>query len=286
VIAGGFGTNAFQVSTSLGGSAVNTSSVGSGTHSFQTGNDSNNGLVQTRTGALLTIAAADLLARAVDINNKVITVQLADGAWLTPVVITGILTGQTSPSNYVIKGNNSSPANVSFVSTAGNCFSATNGAMVMVQDMSISGYFAAFACTLRSTLYVGNIILGPSATNGLQLLASSWGWLEAVGALTISGAGGRAFCAATHQGHIRFSVGLCPTITVTANLTYQQTAWATSLGDVTFTGYVASPFSLGAFTVTAKRYVAEHNGIIQQLVSANFFPGNVAGTTATGGDYE
>lgn len=34
VISSGFGSNSFQVSTSIGGSAVNTSSAGSGTHSF------------------------------------------------------------------------------------------------------------------------------------------------------------------------------------------------------------------------------------------------------------
>jgi hypothetical protein len=37
---------------------------------------------------------------------------------------------------------------------------------------------------------------------------------------------------------------------------------------------------------TGKRYVAELNGVINTFGGgANYFPGNVAGTTATGGQY-
>lgn len=49
----------------------------------------------------------------------------------------------------------------------------------------------------------------------------------------------------------------------------------TNFGDCTFTN-----------AATGKRYRAEENGIVSTLGGgANFLPGNVAGTTASGGKY-
>ncbi len=81
VIAAGFGANSFQFSSSVAGAAVNTSGSPVGRIVAQTGNNSNTGTAQTRTGATLTLWGAVSQACQYDFNTQNVTIQLADGTY-------------------------------------------------------------------------------------------------------------------------------------------------------------------------------------------------------------
>lgn len=83
VIAAGYGPNSFQFSTSVGGPAVNTAGTQAGRIIGQTGNDSNNGLAQTRTGACLTLSGCYRNSlQNVDLNGNTVIIQMADGTYI------------------------------------------------------------------------------------------------------------------------------------------------------------------------------------------------------------
>lgn len=67
------------------------------------------------------------------------------------------------------------------------------------------------------------------------------------------------------------------------NVSITEYAKATTMGSINAAGLT---FSLGAFAVTGTRYAASVNGVIDTNGGgASFFPGTIAGTTATGGQY-
>jgi hypothetical protein len=111
VIASGYGTNSFQVSTSKGGAAVNTSGSVSGTPIYNgyTGNDQSDGLSNTATGALLTIDKSRQLAFATDLSIYNVTVQLSDGTFPETIQVSGQLVGSGS---LTFNGNATYPGNV------------------------------------------------------------------------------------------------------------------------------------------------------------------------------
>ena len=102
------GANTFSVSLTAGGTAINTTSPGSGTHRARTGKDTQDGLTSSRTGAVLTINKAIELACAIDLGPYAVTIQLAQGRYLESI----------RPGTYVgvgpitILGDTTTPANV------------------------------------------------------------------------------------------------------------------------------------------------------------------------------
>jgi hypothetical protein len=101
-------TNTFEISLTSGGAAVNTSGSQSGTHRVRTGNDTNDGLTSSRTGAVLTINKAIELACGIDLASYAVTIQLARGRYLDSI----------RPGSYVgvgpitILGDTATPSNV------------------------------------------------------------------------------------------------------------------------------------------------------------------------------
>lgn len=98
----------FTVSLTAGGTVINTTSAGSGTHRARTGKDTQDGLTSSRTGAVLTINKAIELACAIDLGPYAVTIQLAQGRYLDSI----------RPGSYVgvgpitILGDTTTPANV------------------------------------------------------------------------------------------------------------------------------------------------------------------------------
>jgi hypothetical protein len=83
VLSGNFGPNSFTFSKTIGGAAINTTTTQAGRIVGQTGNDNNNGLAQTRTGALMTVGQAwALMCGAYNLNKQMVTIQLAHGTYL------------------------------------------------------------------------------------------------------------------------------------------------------------------------------------------------------------
>jgi hypothetical protein len=83
VLASGLSSNSFEFATTPGGTAILTSTAAVGRMTFATGNDSNPGTSQTRTGAFLTPQACyNLITSTLDFNNNTVTMQWGDGTYL------------------------------------------------------------------------------------------------------------------------------------------------------------------------------------------------------------
>ena len=107
VQAAGLTANTFRVSTTSGGADVNTSGTvtGAPVYNVWTGNDSNNGLSATRSGALFTMNAAVSIMQTYDIGNFNCTMQLCPGYHSDQLNISKPFLSGTG--QVLIKGDNS-----------------------------------------------------------------------------------------------------------------------------------------------------------------------------------
>jgi hypothetical protein len=271
VISAGLTDNEFQFSTSVGGAAVNTSGTQSGIISLATGSNSNSGL--TAALPFLTIAQAVNTAASVDSGIYNITTQLADGVYVEAVTCkTGAGAG-----TIIISGNATKPENVTIsISAYQNGFALTSiRTKYTIQNLKISGGANTTGIYLfyGSILSWGNIVF---CTHNIDLyLHSSIATCDS--AYKICGnsvrhmlidSGATVFC--QHKA-----------ITLT-----NSPAWSSSYVEVDTAANSNFYGSTWVGLSTGRRYYCTLNGVIQTYGGgASFFPGDSAGTTATGGQY-
>lgn len=239
-----------------------------------TGNDSNNGL--TAGTAYATIQKAINVASALNLNGYTATINVADGSYASFTT-----TRAASGGEIVIKGNNAAPQNVIIGPTMGK-----TGIAIIHAGYSVAGF------SPRGANGEHNIsVLGTSCTIGTMHHAGTPG-----GAHIACGAGGAIYLTGDHyiaggasvahlyaaDGGVIRSGNTLPTMTFTAQ----------SLGFGAFV--VATNGNINARysnfsepgNATGPRYNATLNGVINTNGGgANYYPGSVAGTIATGGIY-
>lgn len=286
VISAGYGANAFEVSASLGGSAINTSSGGSGTQSFQTGNDANNGLAQTRTGALLTPQQAWNTVAALDLNSYVATIQLANGVYTTGITSgTQCAVGAGNAGSIVINGNASSNTSVYF-----SCALAGLGVFEFG-----TGTFGTAKCTIQ------NLALANSGSGGSGI--NVWGsgcnvafnniyfgpcTLAQVGAfhgaviMSLGGtnqiAGGATYMLLAETGGQQYYDAA--TWTFSNSPAYSGATMLISDLGVIMAG--SNTYTNGG-TVTGQKYQVVRNGSLFTGNATTGVPGSTSGATNTGG---
>lgn len=117
------------------------------------------------------------------------------------------------------------------------------------------------------------------AGGGAQVVIMDSGALEVDANYGISGSAGiHMWC--HHNGTLRIPAAV--TISITANIAFVWFTIAQTGGVADFTN---ATISLGAFTVTGKRWEADNLGLVVSNTGApnTFFPGNANGTTSGGG---
>jgi hypothetical protein len=272
------GANTFTISATVGGAAINTTGSQSGTHTASTGNDSNDGLAQTRAGAFMTVQRALNVLGGINIGSFSHTVKLADGLYTENVTVAAPWTGTGSVT---IEGNTSTPANVLFnPANAGSPFDASSGSRLRLNGMEIRGGTLGHGIritTSASVLIGPNVIFGPmtnfhiNAINGGTAGPISTGW-------TISG-GGTAHMNVEGAGSTIFAAALSLTLTGTPNFSIAFAA-------ASLLGYIRAFGMSFTGSATGARYSANTNSAIHTNGGgASYFPGNAAGSTATGGIY-
>lgn len=238
------------------------------------GNDSNDGLSDTPTGAFLTIQRAVNQAMRVDANNKTITIKVADGTYTGNVLVTGRPVG----IHYItIEGNNTAPGNV----IVNGRIRAEMGAILNVIGMRVN---PASGVNALQAIYFAYLSAQNVEVQGAGGAAQIYALLGSQ--IALSGTLNRILAGSTYCfGAERNSyIGIAGTWTIGANLTYAN-AFATSIAVSTLYNLSAS-FVLGGFTVTGKRYDVILNAVINsQGAGVNWLPGTVAGTTSSGGQY-
>lgn len=229
-----------------------------------TGNDSNDGL--TVGAPFLTVQKAVNTACGLDLSIYSVTIQCADGTYdgaifLKPYLGTGPITiqGNTGNSSAVI-------LNHSATTVGANSFSGRWD----VKYVKITSGGNGVLSNLGSKVFVDSVVFGACA--GYHMAAIQ-GAIVVSGNYTINGAAA-AHWYVTGGGSITCS---SKTITISGTPAFTYFAQSTQLGFMSVGGNTYSGSATGA------RYIANLNAVIDS--GATTLPGNVAGSTATGGQY-
>lgn len=242
------------------------------------GNDSNTGLVNNAGGAFLTIQKAVDIASGLDNNSFDITIQLADGTYTTANGI--ILKAGVGSGKIIIVGNEGTPANVVVTTTAASVagfFYNQHGTIYSIRGMKLTATngVAHLDVWSNASLEFQNLDFGATVSFHLRVLDGAT--VQATGNYSISGGA---------QAHWRPAAG---------SIIRVQSRTITLTGTPNFTtAFVQCDFSASVIAngltfsggSTGSRYSAVANATINTAGGgANYFPGNSAGTTATGGQY-
>jgi hypothetical protein len=246
------------------------------------GNDSNNGLANTSGGAFLTIQYAINVASALDNGGNNITIQVADGTYVSATEID--MKSFVGSGLIIIQGNVTTPSNcvLSFSGAHSNGFVA-NGVLgtYQIQGFQLkatnSGY-EAFYIVSNSVVNIQNLDFNTGWSFHLDVETGAT--ITVVGNYKISGGGtAHISCsAAFFKAQNTFTITLTGTPAFSAEFVgTDRCGWCLiEYGAVTFSG-----------SATGKRYLANTNGIIDtEGGGSTFIPGNSAGSVSNGGVYE
>jgi len=245
------------------------------------GSDSNSGTANTSGGAWLTLQhAMDVLVGRYDFNAHSVTVQVGAGTYTGGVVVSPWVGG----GSLIWIGDTTTPSNVT-VSTNANsadCFNVTVGATPGL--LQIKGFKFVTAAsqsvgvrvTVNAVVYLFNVEFGACAAG--HLFCNAAGEILIWTNYTISGGAPNHY--AVQFGSVIATIGNL-TITVTGTPNFSSAFASAGNGATVQVG--GSTFSGSA---TGARYSVTKNGVIDTSGGgANFFPGNAAGSSASGGQY-
>lgn len=234
------------------------------------GSDSNDGSANTSGGAFLTIQKAIDTAAALDLSIYNVTIDVADGTYTGGLTLKSYVGG----GYILIRGNTTTPANV-LLNVTGNCVYGEDCGNWQLSGVKLVSTSRGIYLVGRSALKISLIDFGACTYN--HMLIESGARVRATGNWTISGGSGSAHIGLNYGGSFVAAVLTC-TITGTPALTYFVDASIGSnatLQAMTFSG-----------SATGTRYSATMNSVIQTYGGGStYLPGNVAGSTATGGQY-
>lgn len=231
------------------------------------GSDSNTGLVDSAGGAYLTIAKALTTMATLDFGAVASVIQLGTTGSYAGATLTGAFIGGTNVS---IIGSTGAPS--SYVITSGITISHAR-IQVSGLDFTPSSGDALVAGTNGVITVSGACVFGTCAAR--QIVATNNGLVAINAACTIDG-GATSWIAVGLGGSV--VTGSVHTFSGTPAFS-TATVQALTRGMVQLTGTPSG-------AATGKRYDTSLNGVIfTNGGGANFIPGDVAGTTATGGQY-
>jgi hypothetical protein len=217
--------------------------------------------------------AVDMLMQRFDGNGYKATIAVADGTYAENVLVSGPFLGI---KDVILSGNVTTPANC-IISATSSCLNVFYGGRILVQGFKLTSTGARALTANYSSLIVvvGKVEFGTVALQ--HCWAAEQSSIQIQSNYTISGSTQYHWCVEVNSGITVADEVI--TLTGTPNFSIAF-ALTTRSGSITC---VNTSFSGGA---TGKRYEATMNGtILTNAGSTSFFPGNLAGTTATGGQY-
>ena len=244
-----------------------------------TGSDSNDCLTSGTACATLNYVW-NLIAETYDLAGYTATIQLADGTYTSGLTARIPVLGGT----VVIDGDSGTPSNVVLSITGGNCLVAVGpGVTFQVQNLEMTttgaGYGDISADRGAYILMGSGLIFGSvDSSSGHHISAQGGGAVYIYHSYSIVGGG--AFHYYTADGSlIRVASSVTATLTGTPAFG-QDFASATEASQIVLPGITYSG------SATGTRYIANLNGVIDTGGGGStFLPGNAAGSTATGGQY-
>lgn len=245
------------------------------------GSNSNTGLANTAGGAFLTIQKAVDTVAGLDVGSQTVTIQVADGTYTTAVLLKNVV-GFGAAGSLVIQGNNGTPANVVISTTSADAFTADGLNVVWdIKDLKIQTTTTGggIVCKNGATVRYGNLNFGAiGGSSSGQIECYLGGKVTQLSNYTISGA-------APYHWKIYDGgevLGL-PSSTITVSGTPAFGSFFILCGTLGLFDGFGITFSGSA---TGTRYSVYGNAaVFTASGGANYFPGNVAGSTASGGQY-
>jgi hypothetical protein len=245
------------------------------------GNDSNDGL-GTGAGAFATIQGAYNVVRSIiDSQGGPPTINLAAG---THDVGAGVNINYplVGSSQLFIQGPSSASVTVQCSVASGSCFAARDLGTLTLGGMLLNT--TQNGCVMISATQGAVIDLGHNANvdfnaapGGMHIYAATWASVNVLSGYAVNGGAGSHITAA-YDAYINYGSF---NVTGAASLSFTNYA-VTRNGGIISAGGVPMTFS-GFASVVGQKFAAVANGIIES--SATVYPGNTAGTTATGGLY-
>jgi hypothetical protein len=237
------------------------------------GNDNNNGLSNSPSGAFATITKAIRQANQLNWNGYSVTIQVADGTYNETITVSGLPVGAIG--SLTITGNTSSPSSCVWVGG----INVRSGARVEIRGFQIGGGSThVLQATEFGYLLFRDLIF--ASTPGYGHLFAQFGRLEASGDYSIAGGSCTHHMLCQDGGTIRVT---SRTITFLGNLTCSTFAYCERASRIIA---FSNTYNLGSYSVTGQRFQVVHNSVIQVNTSnQNYFPGSTAGTTSSGGQY-
>jgi hypothetical protein len=239
-----------------------------------TGSNSNGGL--TTATAFQTIQYAVNKLNDIDVRGNRVTIQLTDGTYYETNISLPIVTGATG-GGMTLQGNSTTPSNTTISGSVTRILN--NRGVWAVQHLKLDSpgqNVAHFVTAPNGMSTLNNIEFGNTLGSYITSLT---GYTYANGKLHFTGSGTvyRAF-EATMGAMI-----LINNIQVTCSnpITFSGAFAATTTGGMI--DFYGATFKTGS--VSGSRYFAMMNGGIVTLAGADALPGNVAGSTSTGGQY-
>lgn len=244
------------------------------------GSDSNNGLTNDAAGAFLTIQkAVDTVADQVDIRGFDVTIQVADGAYNAPVNLLPYVGRTANARGVLLRGNPSTPSSVTIDLSAGACIGIFAAQPWLVDGFSLSTTGSGTYCVTANTAHVSLQTMEFRAASLAHVRAVSKGSISLLSSYSVSG-GAQSHLFSGQVSTVFVAAGITVTLSGTPSFS-TAFAEATSAANINTGG--ALTFS---GSCTGKRYSSSLNAVIGTNGGGpNVFPGTVAGTTATGGQY-
>ncbi len=240
------------------------------------GSNSNDGLSNASGGAFLTIQKAIDIVAALDLSIYNVTIQVGSGTYTSGAAVNGAWIGA---GTVTLRGDTTTPANCIISTTGAACISCSSNGRLNVEGFEFRTTTSGSALDASTGGFItvsGNVSFGACAANHLRATQYGSILINAVN-YTINGSAVRHH-SASPAGYINL-VNLTVTLTGTPAFS-GGFAFADRLGFITNTNVIYSGSATGA------RYAANSNAVINTNGGgANFFPGSVAGSAATGGQY-
>lgn len=239
------------------------------------GSDSNTGLANTSGAAFLTIQAAVNKLYTLDCNSQTVNINVADGTYTGVITVAARRIVGLSSLNII--GNTGTPANV-FLNVTGTVLKVTGPGYVKITGAKLQ---ASVNCVEAS---------GPGAqaeaetvtwgTAAVHVVAYNSGEVNLSGNQTITGAA-NSHLSATYAGRIFTSAYGATTTTISGT-----PAFATAFALASRLGQILNFGTTYSGSATGVRYSSTLNALVDSSGGgASYFPGNSAGSTATGGLY-
>lgn len=241
------------------------------------GSDSNTGLANTAGGAFLTVQKAIDVTAALDLSIYNVTIQLAAGTYTQSSHVVLLNAPFVGKGTVTILGDTTTPANVILNSSAWICIEVNSNAILHVSGLKIQASVYGLYASTNSSIYIDGKMDFGACSN--QLYADQEGLISCVNINYNITAGGVAHFSAEDGGMMKITGN---TITISGTPAF-STAFAYCSRASLLSTFSQTYSGTGA---TGTRYAVAVNGtIFVNGGGANYFPGDVAGTTATGGQY-